>query len=536
MSVARTPYLVHHFLESWSERTPDAAFLIHEGARQSFLETDRAANRCARLLARLGVARGDRVGLLAHNGFDYVAAYYGILKAGAIAVPLNTAADGPTLRGFLRDCEARVLIAGPRFEKPVAEAVQELPELQLLIVPDPSKISPSPAHIEGLAWSECEREADDAPDMRLVDLDLASIIYTSGSTGRPRGATLSHLNVVANTRSIVEYLGLGTHDRVLQILPFYYVYGKSLLNTHAAAGGAVVIENRFLFPNTALDTLESECCTGLSGVPSTFAILLNRSNLAKRELRDLRYITQAGGGMSPELQRRLVEALPGKRIFIMYGATEASARLTFLEPENLARKIGSIGRGIPNVDVRVLRDDGTEAAVDETGEIVARGSNIMQGYWGDRDETDRVLDQHGYHTGDLGRRDEEGFLYVVGRKKDMIKAGAHRIAAKEIEDAILEFAEVHETAVIGIPDEILGEAIRAYVVFREPLDEVAGDPRLDELNAFLRRRLAAYKCPGSLVARRDLPKNESGKIMKQTLRAEAEAATRANGDGHGSHA
>ncbi len=508
------PWLVHQLLERSAGHRPEAPFLIQEGTTTPYGDVEAGANRVARLLARSRIAHGERVGLLAHNSRLYVEGYYGILKAGAIAVPLNTAADGPTLRGFLADCGARALIAGPRFEKPVAEAILSLPELELLLVPDPARIEPVPAHIRALPFAEAAAgESTEPLDLPLVDLDVASIIYTSGSTGRPRGAVLSHLNLVANTRSIVSYLGLTREDRVLDVLPFYYVYGKSLLNTHAAVGASVAIENRFLFPNTALDTLESEGCTGLSGVPSTFAILLNRSNLAERELASLRYVTQAGGGMSPELTRRLIAALPGRRIFVMYGATEAGARLSWLDPDELPRKLGSIGRAIPNVELTVRADDGRECEIDEVGEIVARGSNIMSGYWGDPEETARVLDRHGYHTGDLGRRDADGVFWVVGRKKDMIKAGAHRISPKEIEDAMLEYPEVHEAAVIGVPDEILGEAIRAFVVFRP-----GTTPDVDGLKAFLARRLPPYKFPAQYVACDDLPKNESGKVMKQALR------------------
>ena len=520
-----TAWLIHHLLEHAAEDRPDAPFLVHEGRTHSYGEIDAAANRLAHLLRRCGLRRGERAGLLAHNGAGYVVAYYGILKAGGVAVPLNTAADGPTLRGMLSDCEARFLIAGPRFEQAVTDAIAALPDLDVLLVPDPGKIDPLPAHIEGVALGEADGEASAPVDAGLIDLDLASIIYTSGSTGRPRGAALSHLNVMTNTRSIVSYLGLGPDDRVLQVLPFYYVYGKSLLNTHAAVGGTVVIENRFMFPNTALDTLEQERCTGLSGVPSTFAILLNRSNFTERRLEHLRYVTQAGGGMSPELTRRLIAALPGRRIYVMYGATEASARLSYLDPEVLPSKIGSIGRAIPNVRLRVLREDGSEAGPGETGELVASGANIMRGYWNDADETARVLDEHGYWTGDLARRDEDGFLWIVGRKKDMIKAGAHRISAKEIEDVILEHPEVHEAAVIGVPHELLGETIHACVVFRDPAPSPEADPRADELRAFLKRRLPAFKRPEKIDVRLDLPKNESGKIMKQVLREQAQATT-----------
>ena len=507
------PWLVHQFVERAAERRPEAPFLVQEGTTTTYGEVESGANRIARLLRGQRIGRGDRVGLLSHNSRTYVEAYYGILKSGAIAVPLNTAADGPTLRGFLEDCGARALVAGPRFEKAVSQAVGALPDLSLLLVPDPARIEPVPAHIRAFPLAAAEAESPERPDAGLVDLDVASIIYTSGSTGRPRGAVLSHLNLVANTRSIVTYLGLTAEDRILDVLPFYYVYGKSLLNTHAMAGASVAVENRFLFPNTALDTLESEACTGLSGVPSTFAILLNRSNLAERRLPALRYVTQAGGGMSPELTRRLIAALPGKRIFVMYGATEAGARLSWLDPDRLQDKLGSIGRAIPNVELSVRADDGRECEVDEVGEICARGSNIMSGYWGDPDETAKVLDRHGYHTGDLGRRDADGFFWVVGRKKDMIKAGAHRISPKEIEDALLEFPEVHEAAVIGVPDEILGEAIKAFVVFRP-----GTTPDLEALKSFLGRRLPPYKLPGQYAVREDLPKNESGKIMKQALR------------------
>ena len=509
-----TPYLVQHFLERAADRRPEAVFLVQQGKQATYGEVEARANRFARLLADCGVGRGDRVGLLEHNNFGYVAAYYGILKSGAIAVPLNTAADGPGLRGFLADCGARALIAGARFGGAVSEAIAALPDLEVVISWGLDALEPGPAHIDLIdAEPALAAQLESRPETLAIDLDDAAIIYTSGSTGKPRGATLRHLSLCTNTRSIVEYLGLGPQDRVLQVLPFYYVYGKSLLNTHCAVGGSVVIENRFLFPNTALDTLENERCTGFSGVPSTFAILLNRSNLAQRKLEHLRYVTQAGGAMSPEHTRRLMEVLAGKQIFVMYGATEASARLSYLPPEDLPRKVGSIGRAIPNVELRILREDGSVAAPGEEGEIVARGANLMRGYWGDAEETARVLGPEGYRTGDIGRQDEEGFFYVVGRIKDMIKAGAHRIAAKEIEDALLEYPEVHETAVIGVPDEILGETIKAFVVFRE-----GSKADLDGLLDFVNQRLPAYKKPSSFEVLDGLPKNESGKIMKQVLR------------------
>ncbi len=520
-----TPFLVHHFLERSADRTPSHPFLIQEGESATYGDIECGANRFAHFLLREGMHPGDRVGLLCNNSPVYVEAYYGILKAGCVAVPLNTAADGEGLMGTIEDCQARALIVGPRFERPVSQAIGKLPELEMLVMPDPGRLKTIPAHIRSARLEEIGAIEDcSRPDLPLTDRGNAAIIYTSGSTGKPRGATLTHLNICTNTRSIVSYLGLDESDRVLQVLPFYYVYGQSLLNTHAACGGTVVIENRFLFPNTALDTLENERCTGFSGVPSTFSILLNRSNFAERKLEHLRYITQAGGAMSPEHTRRLMGLLSGRKIFVMYGATEASARLSYVPPEQLAAKVGSIGIAIPNVELRVLRDDGSEAAVGEEGELVAQGSNIMSGYWGDAEETALVLGPEGYRTGDLGRRDEDGYFFVVGRKKDMIKAGAHRISAKEIEHAVLEYPQVHEVAAIGIPDELLGEKIRIYVVM---LDGDSGEKA--GLTKFLKQRLPPYKVPASIEFVNDLPKNESGKVMKQVLIKEA-AATMSAGD------
>jgi acyl-CoA synthetase (AMP-forming)/AMP-acid ligase II len=501
-----------------AEARPDALLVVDGRERATYGDVESGANRVAHALLAEGIRRGDRLGLIADNSRWYVEAYYGILKAGGVVVSLSAAGDLGSHRQLLADCCARGVICGPRQSRVVA-GLLDLAGLEFVLGPAPTNgkepvgdracriVEPSVA---------LPAMSPELPPVRGIDVDRAAIVYTSGSTGKPRGAVLRHLNIVANTRSIVEYLGLTALDRVMVVLPFHYVYGKSLLNTHVAAGGSVVLEDGFLYPQEVLNSLEREAATGFSGVPSTFAILLNKSNLATRRLPNLRYVTQAGGAMAPEMTRRLIEALPGKKIFIMYGATEASARLSFLDPSDLPRKIGSVGKAIPNVDLRVLREDGTEADVGEVGEIVARGSNLMEGYWNDPEETAGVLDQHGYHTGDLGRRDEEGFLYVVGRKREMIKSGAHRIAPHEIEETLLEYVAVHEAAVVGMPDEILGEIIVAFVTLRpgQQQDESA-------IRAWCAQRLPPYKVPAVVRTLREFPRNGSGKIDKLALRLSA---------------
>ncbi len=500
--------LVHQLLERASDRAPDAELVVDPTGRYTYGAVEAEANRIAHVLAAAGVRAGDRVALLAHNSHLYVESYYGILKAGGVAVPLNTASDPAMLEHFLVDSGARVLVAGPRMERLVHKAAARLGPVEVVVSPNPDK----------LRAVACDRVAydtpasTDRPALALTGDDVASIIYTSGSTGRPRGATLTHAAIVANVEDIVAYLELSPDDRALQVLPLYYVYGKSVLNTHVCVGASIVIENRFQYPNVALDTLEAEACTGLSGVPSTFAILLNRSNFAARSFPHLRYVTQAGGGMSPALIERLMAAVDA-RVFIMYGATEASARLAYLPPDELPDAIGSVGYPIARVTLRVLRADGSECDVDEVGELVAAGPNIMRGYWNDPNETARVLDADGrYRTGDLARRDERGRLWIVGRIKDMLKAGGHRIAAREIEDVLVEHPAVHEAAVIGVSDETLGEQIKAFVV-------VDGDVDGQALAVFLSTRVPAYKIPKLWELVPDLPKNESGKVMKEVLRA-----------------
>lgn len=349
--------------------------------------------------------------------------------------------------------------------------------------------------------------------VRGIDIDIASLVYTSGSTGKPKGVILSHLNIISNTNSIVNYLSLSHQDRIMVVLPFYYIYGKSLLNTHFSVGGSVVIDNRFAFPNVILDTINNTESTGFSGVPSTFMILLNKSTLKSHTFPSLRYITQAGGAMAPSIQKEVWKAFSPAKLFVMYGATEASARLSYLDPEVLPGKWGSIGKAIPNVELAISDDEGNRLPPETEGQIVARGSNMMRGYWNDLEETHKVLRNGWYHTGDLGKMDNEGFFYVLGRSKDMIKVGGERVSAKEIEEAILELKQVHEVAVIGVDDPLLGEAINAFITVSD-----GQTLQKETIIKHCQKILPNYKIPKSITFVENLPKNKSGKILKTKLK------------------
>ncbi len=511
--------LVHELLEDSAGRFPDKEAVFHLGTWRTYREIEEQANALAHLLSGLGTQRGDRVALCIENSPEYVVTYYAILKTGAITVAVNTENTAADIGFIVRDCGARFFVTNERQFAKVGPALAEGGPVERVLLwsagrggadakagAPPAPVVPLPGSLEGLSRRE--------PSRRVTEQDIASIVYTSGSTGQPRGAVLSHLNIVSNVGSIVAYLGLTPADRIMVVLPFHYIYGKSLLNTHFAVGGSVVIDNRFVYPAAVLQTMREQSVTGFAGVPSTFTILLNRALLKGPAFPSLRYVTQAGGAMAPAVQKEVAKAFAPAQLFIMYGATEASARLSYLDPADLPRKWGSIGKGIPGVDLFVADENGRPLAPGQEGEIVARGPNIMQGYWGRPEETRRVLRNGLYFTGDIGRTDDEGFLFIVGRTWEMIKVGGNRVSAKEIEEALYEHPAVAEAAVIGVPDDLLGEVPKAFLVLK-----TGASPCSDEhIKEFLTGRLASYKIPKSVEFREGLPKNEAGKIQKRTLR------------------
>jgi len=502
-------YLIHHFLEESTELFPDKTALIHEEVRATYAQINEKANRLARWLIDLGITRGDRVVLVLENCLEYVISYYGVLKAGAVAVPLSSDLKPDGLRPLLEELEPAVIISSSRFER-LLKATDLAPyKINALLLKNPKQKWSSPP-IPVFPWDDIITDDVTAnPEIRIDESDLASIIYTSGSTGIPKGVMLSHKNIVSNAKSICRYLDLKDKDIQMAVLPFFYVMGKSLLNTHFAVGGTIVINNKFAFPAAVINQMVDEKVTGFSGVPSTYAYLLHRSPLknSRDKLVSLRYCSQAGGHMSGQIKEELRKVLPPHtQIYIMYGATEASARLTYLEPDQFADKIDSIGKPISGVTIQVLNKSGRALPAGQTGELVASGSNIMQGYWKDKKATSAVLDNNGYHTGDLGYYDKEGYFFLNGRKDNLLKVGGHRINPQEIEDALMSTELVIETAVIGIPDELLGNKLIALAV---PINETGSKNKIMKLCADI---LPKYKLPSTIKLVRLLPKNTNGKI------------------------
>ena len=503
-------------LEDSAAAHPDAPALIERDRVITYGALDRMANRCARAFEARGVTAGERVVLALENGAEMVAAYFGVMKAGGVAVPLPAGPRSDRLPAAIADCAPAVVVVDEMTARALGPRGVFAGVRHLLAV----GASPLPEPFAEFT-ATCATFSDAPVERRGSDADLAAIIYTSGSTGEPRGVMLSHGNFVANARSIVSYLGLTATDRVMCVLPFSYVYGLSLLHTHVAVGGSIVIETRTAFPNVVLTAMGEHHVTGFAGVPSTFALMLHRSSLDDVRLPDLRYVTQAGGAMAPALVDEWLARGPRADFYIMYGATEAAARLTYLAPSDLAAKRGSIGRAIPGVEMRVLTDDGRVAAPDEVGELVARGPNIARGYWNRPDETAERFGPEGYRTGDLGYADADGCLFVVGRRHDMIKVGANRVGAREIEDVLHEHPAVHEAAVVAAPHDLLGEVPVAVVSLTTALADAETD-----LRAFCASRLAAYKVPVRVVVLPELPKLASAaKLDRTTLGRIALAAS-----------
>ncbi len=471
---------------------------------------------CAPLQADAASEQVDRVIIALENGAEMVAAYLGAMKAGGVAVPLPAGPRSDRLPAAIADCSPRVVVV----DEPTARTIGPrggftgVPRVLAVAASD----LPDPFAEFTTACAAC---SDTPVEHHGSDSDLAAIIYTSGSTGEPRGVMLSHRNFMANARSIVGYLGLTAADRVMCVLPFSYVYGLSLLHTHLTVGGSVVIENRAAFPNVVLDAMAEHQVTGFAGVPSTFALMLHRSNLDATRLPSLRYVTQAGGGMAPAKIAEWQARGPRADFYVMYGATEAAARLTYLSPVDLERKAGSIGRPIPDVEVRVVTEDGRVAKPGEVGELVARGPNIAGGYWNRPEETAERFGHEGYRTGDLGYADDDGFLFLVGRQHDMIKVGANRVGAREIEDVLHEHPAVLEAAVVAAPHDLLGEAPVAVVSLKAAIANTEAT-----LRAFCASRLAGFKVPVSVVVLADLPKLPgTGKVNRRALREPASVST-----------
>jgi long-chain acyl-CoA synthetase len=444
---------------------------------------------------------GDRVGILCENGFEFISSYLACYSSGVVAVPINTTTYSSELGYITNDCQIQAILSSARF-------FSSLDFPRKFIIPE-----------------ILQTRAGGYKISAVKDDSLALLMYTSGSTGRPNAVKITHRNLLANTLSIGRYLQMDGTDRMMVVLPFYYCYGASLMHTTLVSGGMLVINNRFMFPQKVVDEIAERGCTIFAGVPSTYKILMAGTRLAESGAPSLRYALQAGGHLPPSDLFRLQKMLPGTKVIVMYGQTEATARLSYLPHEFFDSKMGSIGKGIPGTELQVVDEHGAQVKPGEVGEIRARGDNVSPGYWNRPEETKKTFRGGWLYTGDMGTVDEDGFVYVVGRSKDFVKAGGNRFSAMEVEDLISSLEGVDNVAAIGVPDDILGECVHAFVVSKADVKE--GD-----IISLCRRKLPSYKVPQKVTFLKELPLNAFGKVQKFRLMSgwKADRRLKASGD------
>lgn len=445
------------------------------------------------------LGENNNIILVSQNSVFFIIAYLAIMKSGNVCVPLNPVIEQENLDYIIKATECRTFFVPQRIREKYL-----LPNTTIFNETDLNNLVNSIPEINEFL-----------PEM-FDENRLAQILFTSGSTGLPKGVMLSHKNLVSNTDSIVEYLKLTSEDIMEVVLPFYYCYGLSLLHTHLRAGGSVVLNNNFVFLGSVLEDIDKYKCTGFAGVPSHFQILLRKSkSFKKNDFPSLRYFTQAGGKLHNVFIKEIVEAFPQKKFFVMYGQTEATARLSYLPPEILLKKLGSLGKGIPNVTLDVFNKNDQPAKVGELGEIVAKGDNVMLGYLNDPESSKLTLRDGWLRTGDIAKKDEDGYVYLVAREKEIIKVGGKRISPKEIEEVIVAIPEVVDCTIEGVYDEILSEAIKATVVLTDNTDELKAK---EKILSTCRNKLVLYKIPQIIEFKKKLDVNLAGKkVAKVSL-------------------
>jgi long-chain acyl-CoA synthetase len=514
--------LINEFLAISAERHPDKVALVFRDKRLTFTQINEAASRFSGSLIEKGFRRHDRAIIYLDNSIELVISLFGVLKAGGVFVILNPAVKPPKLAYILADSQARVLITDKIHLEQAARVLLNESSLACVIVSDllDEDKSQLPGH-NNMVFSYREMIEDFTPTPSIVpgiDIDLAGLIYTSGSSGNPKGVMLTHQNMVSAADSIIKYLGNIAEDIIIDTLPLSFDYGLYQVLMAFKFGGTVVLEKGFVFPQQVIDLIVREKVTGWPLTPTIVAILLRLKNLEKNDFSNIRYVTSTGQVLPPNHIARLRGVFPKVNIFSMYGLTECK-RVSYLPPDKLDEKPNSVGIAIPNTEVLVVNNEGQEIRdAWKPGELVVRGSTVMRGYWNQPELTAEVLRSGIYpgekvlYTGDIFQKDEEGYLYFLGRKDDVIKTSGQMVSPKEVENVLCEMADVVEAVVIGIEDEIKGKVIKAFI----HLDDNAKITEEDVVR-FCRENLEDFAIPKYIIFCKSLPKTDSGKIDKKAL-------------------
>ena len=502
---------VQDYLVSAARRLPDKEALVCGSRRMSYGEVRRCVGGLKGNLVAGGLARGDRVAVVLENGPEAVISIFGTLEAGGCHVVINPATPVERLTIILKNSGARVVITTPDRLHLIEQASEGTGLTLRRIVVDP------PAEAEGTGdfWRIC-RETPEGPAVPTTDVDLAAIIYTSGSTGRPKGVTMLHRNIDAGVRAIAEYLGNAEDDVILSVLPLSSSYGLLQLFVTFWTGGRLVLERGFGYPYEVVRKIRDERVTGFAGAPTVFALLLKLKDVAPDDVASMRYITNAAAALPAPFVPRLRAMFPATRIFLMHGLTEC-LRTTYLPPEEVETRTTSVGRGMPNIDLWVGDAEARPLPPGEVGEMFVRGPTVMEGYWNDPESTAAALLPGRYpwerilRTRDLFTMDNDGYFYFVARNDELIKAKGEKVSPIEVEDVIYRLEGVLENRVIGTPDAVLGQAIRAEIVLQE-----GASVTVDDVMLHCRRHLEDFKVPQQVVFVAQLPRTQAGKIRRSS--------------------
>lgn len=517
-------YLLHELVEEQATGESSERTAVVDGSRElSYRELDQAANQLANLLIDLGVSRGDRVGLYLEKSLEAVVGVYGVLKTGAAYVPLDPQAPATRLSYIASNCAIRCLVTGVEKESSWGE-VSSTSTIENLIVMngDPGTDGDLPPELRVFGTSDIGSQSKERPTVPVVNLDLSYILYTSGSTGVPKGVMLSHLNALSFVQWAVDEFEVDSSDRLSSHAPFHFDLSVFDLFAAAKAGAAVVLvpPKTSYFPVEIARFIEEERISVWYSVPSILSMLVLRGGLQEGRFTGLRTVLFAGEVFPTKFLRRLINLVPSARFVNLYGPTETNV-CTYYEVTELGESDDPIpiGRAIRNVEVFALTEEGRVAQAGDVGELLVRGTTVMQGYWGDPERTKRGLVSYPlseelqdptYRTGDRVQQDEEGFYRLLGRKDHQIKSRGYRIELGDIESAIYSHPSVTECAVIAVPDELITNRIKAYVVAREGLTQA-------ELVGHCSERVPRYMVPEAFEFQPELPKTSTGKINRQAL-------------------
>lgn len=509
--------LVGDFLTQSRHHFPGKIACVCGDMRVTYRELDQEANQFAHVLIEAGLHPGDRVAVFLENQLEAVVAIFGIAKAGGAFVAINPTTKPDKLCYMLNDCTARGLVAPTRTLGPLSDLFERVPSLAQVYTCGPGEpIETGDDRLQSFAAALASASPLE-PHRRCIDMDLAAIVYTSGTTGKPKGIAVTHLNMVSASTSITTYLENQPDDIILNVLPISFDYGLYQILMCAQFGGTLVLERSFAYPFRIVQRLQQENVTGFPGVPTMFAMLLQMKDLAPETFDSVRYVTNTGAALPPNHLFAIRTLFRNARVYSMYGVSECK-RVSFLPPEELDSRPGSVGRGMPNEQVWIVDDDGHPLPPGVTGELVVRGSNVMQGYWGLPEKTAEVLRPGRYpwekvlYTGDLFRADDEGYLYFVARKDDIIKSRGEKVSPREVEAVLCEMSSVKEACVVGMPDALLGQAVVAIVA------PVAGATLSErDVVAHCARRLENFMVPKTVRFCETLPRNPNGKIRKDEV-------------------